>query len=206
MARAFALAILMGVASVCSAQWPDEPDRLHGFVGIGLTAGGDRLATVDVVTFNDHSDERDLHAGEVMTLTGGLIAPIAPLLTAQFSIGYHTDRVSAGNDSVWFDRFPLEFIPFYNLGRHRFGAGISYHLDPELNLRDAGGPRVDFDNALGWLVEYDFHFVGWGSSGPVLGVRYMWIDYEIDAVDGSSVPGGSDVEGDHIGVHFDWVF
>ena len=92
------------------------------------------------------------------------------------SIGYHTDAVGDYNDDITFDRYPLELIPFYNFSNHRIGAGLSYHLSPELDLKEIGGPKVEFDDALGWLVEYDYSFSGWENDGVVLGVRYLWID------------------------------
>lgn len=41
---------------------------------------------------------------------------------------------------------------------------------------------VGFENAPGCLVEYDYSFPGWENDGFVLGVRYLWIDYEVDKV------------------------
>jgi hypothetical protein len=36
-------------------------------------------------------------------------------------------------------------------------------------------------------------------------MRYMWIDYEVDKVDGTRVS-GADIDGNHFGVHMDFMF
>jgi len=129
-----------------------------------------------------------------------------PAFSVQASVGYHVDSVSADNDEVYFARVPLEAIAFYNFGHHRLGAGFSQHLDPKLDLKDAGGPKVEFEDALGSLIQYDYSFSGWNSNGVLVGVRYMWIEYEINEIDGTRVNGGSDIDGNHVGVHFSYMF
>jgi hypothetical protein len=64
---------------------------------------------------------------------------------------------------------------------------------------------VKFDDALGWLVEYDYSFSGWENGGFVLGVRYLWIDYEVDKVNSFSASGG-EVDGNHVGIHINYMF
>jgi hypothetical protein len=100
----------------------------------------------------------------------------------------------------------LELIPFYNIRNHRFGAGLSYHFSPELDLGELDGPKVEFDDALGWLIEYDYSFSGWQSGGFVVGLRYLWIDYKVEKVDGRNVSGGFEFDGNHVGVHVDYMF
>ena len=122
------------------------------------------------------------------------------------TIGYHFDEVSADNGDITFERYPLELIPFYNFRNHRIGAGLSYHLSPELDLKELGGSKVEFDDALGWLIEYDYSFSGWRSGGFVLGARYLWIDYQVEKVDDRRVPGCFEFDGNHVGIHVDFMF
>ena len=200
--------ILLGMATVVAAE-SNEPEnglRMNWFVGFGLTHGGDELAEVEVFYDDDSHHDEDLRAGELITLAAGIVvySPL-PAWSMQTSIGYHTDEVGDYDDDITFDRYPLELIPFYNFGNHRIGAGLSYHLSPELDLKEIGGPKVKFDDALGWLVEYDYSFSGWKSGGFVLGARYLWIDYEVDKVN-SMRASGVEIDGNHVGVHIDYMF
>ena len=96
-------------------------------------------------------------------------------------------------------------IPFYNFSKHRTGAGLSYHLSPELDLKEIGGPKVKFDDVPGWLVEYDYSFSDWENGGFVLDARYLWIDYEVDKVNSFSTS-GVEVDGNHVGIHINYMF
>ena len=199
---------MLGMATVVSAA-ADEPEkglRMNWFVGFGLTHGGDELADVEVYYDDDSHHDEDLRAGELITIAAGIVVYFPmPSWSLQTSIGYHTDDVGDYNDDIKFERYPLELIPFYNFSNHRIGAGLSYHLSPELDLKEIGGPKVEFDDALGWLVEYDYSFSGWENDGFVLGVRHLWIDYEVDKVSNIRTP-GNDVDGNHIGIHVDYIF
>ena len=197
---------MLGMATfAAAAKEPENGTRMDWFVGFGLTHGGDELAEVEVY-YDDDSHDEDLRAGELITIAAGIVVYFPmPSWSLQTSIGYHTDGVGDYNDDIKFDRYPLELIPFYNFGNHRLGAGLSYHLSPELDLKEIGGPKVEFDDALGWLVEYDYSFSGWENGGFVLGVRYLWIDYEVDKVSNISTP-STDVDGNHFGIHVGYMF
>ena len=64
---------------------------------------------------------------------------------------------------------------------------------------------MEFDDALGWLVEYDYSFSGWKTGGFVVGARYLWIDYEVDKVN-SSHTSGAEIDGNHVGIHVSYMF
>jgi len=204
---AAAAILLLGMVTIVAAAENEEENlsRMDWFVGFGLTHGGDELAEVEVEYDGDNHDE-DLRAGELITLAAGIVVyfPL-PEWSLQTSIGYHTDAVGDYDDDITFDRYPLELIPFYNFRNHRIGAGLSYHLSPELDLKEIGGPKVKFDDALGWLVQYDYSFSGWESGGFVLGVRYLWIDYEVDKVNSFSTS-GVEIDGNHVGIHINYMF
>ena len=200
-----AAVFMLGMATfAAAAKEPENGTRMDWFVGFGLTHGGDELAEVEVY-YDDDSHDEDLRAGELITIAAGIVVYFPmPSWSLQTSIGYHTDDVGDYNDDIKFDRYPLELIPFYNFRNHRLGAGLSYHLSPELDLKEIGGPKVEFDDALGWLVEYDYSFSGWENGGFALGVRYLWIDYEAEKT--SNIRGPSSVDGNHIGIHVDYMF
>lgn len=199
--------LMLGLASaIAVADESANAVEMKWLVGFGLTYGGDELAEVEL-DFDGDSDDEDLRAGELITLAAGAVVYLPlPAWSLQTSIGYHFDEVSADNGDITFERYPLELIPFYNLRNHRIGAGLSYHLSPELDLKELGGSKVEFDDALGWLIEYDYSFSGWQSGGFVLGVRYLWIDYKVEKVDDRRVPGGFEFDGNHVGVHVDFMF
>jgi hypothetical protein len=202
-----AAVFLLCMATIFSAvaNEPEKGSRMDWFVGLGLTHGGDELAEAKVY-YDDDTHDEDLRAGELITIAAGIVVYFPqPAWSLQTSIGYHTDAVGDYDDDITFDRYPLELIPFYNFRNHRIGAGLSYHLSPELDLKEIGGPKVEFDNALGWLVEYDYSFSGWESGGFILGVRYMWIDYEVDKVNSISAS-GVEVDGNHVGIHINYMF
>ena len=204
---AAAAILLLGMVTIVAAAENEEENlsRMDWFVGFGLTHGGDELAEVEVEYDGDNHDE-DLRAGELITLAAGIVVYFPmPAWSLQTSIGYHTDAVGDYDDDITFERYPLELIPFYNFSKHRIGAGLSYHLSPELDLKEIGGPKVKFDDALGWLVQYDYSFSGWENGGFVLGVRYLWIDYEVDKVN-SIRTSGVEVDGNHVGIHINYMF
>jgi hypothetical protein len=199
------LLLLMTAGSAAATDSAENGARLDWFVGFGVTYGGEKLAEVEL-DYDGERVEHELRAGNLITITGGVVVYLPlPVWSLQSSIGYHVDEVNWDDGEVQFDRYPLELIPFYNFGKHRIGAGISYHLSPEADLKELGGPKVEFDDALGWLVEYDFKFSGWEKRGFVVGARYMWIDYQVDKVNGTRVSGG-EVDGNHVGVHVDFMF
>lgn len=198
---------LLGMATVgaVAANEQDNGSQMKWFVGFGLTHGGDELAEVEVIYDGDSHDE-DLRGGELITIAAGIVVNLPlPAWSLQTSIGYHTDEVGDFDEDITFDRYPLELIPFYNFSSHRIGAGLSYHLSPELDLKLIGGPKVKFDDALGWLIEYDYSFSGWNSGGVVLGVRYLWIDYEVDKVNGIR-SSGVEIDGNHVGIQINYMF
>ena len=126
------------------------------------------------MTYFDESLRRGHPCRRTATLTAGMWFIF---LCPDEAAGEHRVITSdvGTDDDIRFDRYPLELIPFYNFGDHRLGAGISHHLSAELELEDFLGPDVEFDDATGWLVEYDYSFPGWEEGGFVLGIRYVWI-------------------------------
>jgi hypothetical protein len=196
----------VGVCPTAVGQPSEHTAGINWFIGLGFTDGGDELAKTRV-DYNGDSENDKVRAGNLVTLTTGAVINLpVPQWSVQASAGYHFDIVNGEDGDILFDRYPLELIPFYYTGYHRFGAGLSYHLSPELDLKDVDGPKVKFDDAVGWLVEYDLSISGWGTPhGLVFGLRYMWIDYKVRQVDDQRVSGFK-FDGDHYGFHLNWIF
>jgi hypothetical protein len=177
------LGILACVAAHADQGMPDHTTT-HFTVDAGITAGGDKLATV---TFTDGST-KSIYAGNALYGDLGFLTEFgASNWSLQGTLGYAYMPIIAKNATVSFSRFPLEAVAVYSYGRNHFGAGVAYDLSPKLDM--AGyAPNVDFDNSLGWLLEYRY----W-----LFGVRYTNITYR------SSV---GNVNGNSLGVFFNYTF
>ena len=193
------------IFTIPGAVFASNPQHgISWLINGGLTAGGDKIALVQIASGNSSLDTVNIKAGELFFLSGGMIVDLpSSNFSVQTTIGWHTDSISASNGSVGFDRYPLEIIPFYQLGEsHRLGAGVTYHLSPELDLADANGGTYEFENSLGFLLEYDYKF----NNSAMLGLRYTFIDYEIDSIDGTNAVSTTDINGNHAGLVFGFEF
>lgn len=173
-----ASALLMTVSSASARE-------INGLVFGAIEFGGDELVKI---TFSDGSTD-SIKAGELIYLGGGVeidtLADDAKYKT-RLTIGWKFDRINGTNGEVDFDRFPLELIQFYQPGQWQFGAGVTYHMNPKLKGSGVvSGLDVEFDDALGFVVEGDYFF----SPKAFFGIRYTMIDYEVNnvSVDGNSI-------------------
>ena len=178
--------------------------NVYFLVTTGLTFGGDRLATVDIIDAFDDEDRVDIDAGQLFYLAGGVIIPFGRTgFSIQSTIGWHTDGVSADNGDASFERFPLELLSFYTIGQHRFGGGISYIFSPELDLKDINNATATFDDTLGFIAEYGYFF---SNTGIMLGARYQYTEFELESTQGNSGVGNGDVDGSYFGITFGFSF
>lgn len=168
------------------------------FLSVGLTAGGDEIGDM-VVIDNDLRDELDLldtttTAGGTFLLSAGLRYTFAELpVQIHGAIGYHSNGVLPANGDVEFGRFPVELMGFYNIGGHQFGVGVTYHLNPKFTVDGFYDEYdIDMENALGFVIEYDFQLI----DDISLGLRYVDINYTPD----SDFVEDSDIDGSHLGL------
>ncbi len=171
------------------------------FVGsMSITFGGDELIEVEVENDFFGDENEDIKAGESAAFAlGGAYQFYDVPLQLQATIGYHTDGIFADNGDVDFSRKPLELLAFYSVNKHRFGAGITHHFDPEFEVDfDFQRPYgVDFKDATGFVLQYDYRV----ASFLALGARLVNIDYEPE-----NRFRGPDVEGDHVGLLITFLF
>lgn len=179
------LGLLAAGAARADQFGPEPPSTLTHFTfDAGFTGGGDKL--VDV-TFSDGSTQ-SLYAGNSGYLDFGVLQDFGdPHWSLKGTLGYAYTGINASNATISFSHIPLEVTGIYNLGRSHFGFGLRYDVNPRLDL-DGLGPNGNFDNALGWLVEYRW----W-----LFGVRYTNIMYRS--------PQG-DVNGNSLGIFFNYSF
>lgn len=141
----------------------------HFALETGLHAGGDDLVTV---TFSDGSTE-DIDAGGLVSLGLGVAVDLREDLELRFMHNYKADSVTASNGSIDFTRWATHLSLMYRVDAWRFGGGLAYHSNIELDGDGvASVVSADFDNATGWLLEFNYF---WG--GLYLGGQYTNIDY-----------------------------
>ncbi len=164
---------------------------LRPVLELGLYFGGDDLATVQFVSGTTETIE----TGGLLDISFGFVKPMAPERELQVTLGYRFDSIDAINGSVDWSRWVLEGKYFFLDGRSRFGAGLTYHMSPDLEINLAGflPAVVSFDNALGLVGEWDYLFL----NNSYLGVKYTLIDYEV---------GGVSANGNSLGIVYGFRF
>jgi hypothetical protein len=138
--------------------------KVEPFYEFGLTLGGDAVGTV---VFVGGSGE-DINAGDSLTAGGGLIHRITDSFGIKYTAMYKVWTSTATNADVLSTALPLQILPYYQSGDHRFGVGVSHHLSPKIDW-DWLGPTDRFDDATGVTIEYAWKF---------LSFSYTDMDYE----------------------------
>jgi len=109
-------------------------------------------------------------------------------IDAKFGFSYMFDSVSASNGDASFSRFPIDLILMSQIANISFGAGMTYHLNPEYELDlDGSSGTLPFDDALGTKFELNYHFEQ--SPQTSMGIEYTSITYDsfIGERDGSCI-------------------
>jgi hypothetical protein len=191
---AIALAIAtMSAAHAQNAPAPAEQKRLHFLVGMGLTAGGDKLATVTYQNLGEY----DIKAGGLVMFTGGVDFRVTPEFSIQSTIGYHVDQAPARNGNVKFERYPIELLAYYHPApKWRVGGGVRYVSSPKLSSSGVvQGLNVEFDNTVSGLVEAEYLI----SRHFGIKLRYVNEHYELKGYSGK-------IDANHAGVFGNFYF
>ena len=181
----------------------DSDNPIHPLIGIALTAGGDKLASVEY----ENGGSRDITAGGLVQLYGGVEyhekgSPIG----FQATIGYHFDNTSADNGNQRFQRWPIEAIALFNATpKFRFGIGARYAANAKFTSDGAGYVgNADFTSRLGGLVMAEWLIT------PSMGVQVRFVDekYKVRGACPDSGTCNSDVtiDGSHGGLGFNYYF
>ncbi len=170
----------------------DSDNPVHPLIGVALTGGGDKLASVEYV----HGGSRSITAGGLVQLYGGVEyhekgSPIG----VQATLGYHFDNTSADNGSQRFQRFPVEVIALFNAApKFRVGVGARYAMAAKFTSDGAGYVgNGDFKSQLGGLVMAEWLI----TQSMGLQLRYVHETYKLDGVS---------VDGSHGGLGFNYYF
>ena len=144
----------------------DAPSRskVEPFYEFALSYGGDTVGTILFVG----GGQQDIETGNGITAGGGLIHRITDSFGIKYTAGYKVSFSAASNADVMKSVLPIEILPYYRRGDHRFGVGLSHHLSPKIDW-DWIAPTTNFDDATGVVFEY-----AWKR----LSFSYTDMDYE----------------------------
>lgn len=192
---AFALAAL-AIASSTFAQDAAAPAKpVRGFVGIGASTGGDKLATAEYT----NGDTASIKAGSGVYFTAGLEYRFDEQFSAQASVNFHIDNQTASNGNLQFQRYPIEALAFYHINpQWKIGTGLRYVNGAKLS--GSGAAEIDdvkFENTLSGVVEAEYMF----SQQVSVKVRYVNEKFEV-----KSRFGKVDVKADHVGISGNYYF
>lgn len=171
------------------------PVDMGGVINMGLTFGGDKLATAE---FTD-GDSEDIDAGELLFFSGGVTATQNEI-QYQVTIGYYFDQANGDNGEINFTRYPLDLLAFWKQEKFRIGGGITYHISPQfkVDIDGASENRKDkYNDAFGFALQADYIFI----SNATLGIRLTSIKYE-----SSNELEFSDKSGDSVGIVLGYLF
>jgi hypothetical protein len=183
------------------AQMPAPARDVRFAFDLGLTGGGDKLATA---TFSNGTTE-SIRAGGLVQIGGGVLwQPAGGPIALQATFNYHVDEVSASNGSLRFSRYPFEVLGYYTgLPRLRFGAGPRFVFSPRLKVDIPGdNSEISFKDTLGAVVEAGYQV----ASFAWVNLRLTGETYKVKAINGSTVTSNSDVSGNSIGVNVVFSF
>jgi hypothetical protein len=202
--KTLAIAVLSTLAT--SAYADQLEGGFHPLVNVGITGGGDTIATTQYS--NDTS--QDIKAGGLFQFGGGVLwqATDIPLAT-QFTVNYHVDDTTASNGSATFDRVPIELTLFYTgVDKWRFGGGVRFVQSPKYrgHIDGVSDQAINFKNTTGALVE-----IGYGFTPHMwLNLRFVSESYQPTTYTENGVTtdvsGAQSFDGSHVGLNFVYAF
>jgi hypothetical protein len=179
----------------------DSDNPIHPLVGVALTAGGDKLASVEYI----NGGSRDITAGGLVYVYGGAeYHEKGSPFGFQATIGYHFDNTSADNGNQRFQRWPIEGIALFNVApKLRIGVGARYAMSAKFTSDGAGyGGNADFKSRLGGVL------VGEWLITPSMGLQLRYVDekYKVQATSGDGTVSDLTIDGSHGGIGFNYYF
>lgn len=192
-ALAVAAAAAFAVAPA-QAQAQQGERMVRGVFGAGLTAGGDKLATVQW----SNGDSTNIKAGGLVDLRAGVDVKLGDTpFAVQASIGWFVHRAGGSNGSVTFERFPIELLGTWRAAEQwRFGAGLRRAGNAKLKGRGVASNigTTSYDANTGVVVEGEWLF----ATRYGVALRYVSEEY--------TAPNGTKADGSHVGVRFNVYF
>jgi hypothetical protein len=194
--KKIAFVIAMAIASLSSAQAQTQAPAANParfFIGMGLTGGGDKLATA----YYENGGDIDIYSGGLISLSGGLDYQVTPEFSFQASIGYHVANASARNGDMRFERYPLELLAYYHVAPNwRIGGGARYASGAKFRSSGAGDVGdFSYKSSVGGVVEAEYLMTQhWGFK-----LRYVVEKFEEKTY-------GEKTDGNHVGLFAHYYF
>ena len=183
------VAVLAGFALVSTSF---AAEGLRPVFGMGVTGGGEKLATV-VYT---NGSTQSVKSGGLLHLFGGLEYEAASFAILG-NVGYHVDDTNASNGSVKFARMPVELLAFWKANdAWRFGGGVRKAGSAKISSSGAASNvgNITLDSKAGLVLQGEYSF--WSERGSVY-VRSVTEKYTVNKVD---------ISGNHVGLGFAFRF
>ncbi|WP_342115343.1 outer membrane beta-barrel protein [Pseudoduganella sp. OTU4001] len=196
MKKAVFACVALALAASAQAQSVATPlpvKTVSGFVGIGATGGGDKLATAHYT----NGDSVNIKAGGGVYFTAGVDFRINQQFSAQTSVNFHIDDQTAENGSLKFQRFPIEALAFYHIDQNwKIGTGLRYVTGAKLSGSGAADIRdVKFDNTLSSVVEAEYMF------SPQYSLKVRFVNEKLEAKSN-----GAEVKANQVGISGNFYF
>ncbi len=154
---------------------PTDGRHVHiiPIVSMGLTGGGDTIATYQVEYLGEIDDTPVKLGGNFFIFGGARIFWPASRIGVLLQGGAFVGGIGGYEESVDLTRWPIEALGFYEAGPLSLGVGVTHHLSPTFEEKGLLNRRIDFEDATGIVVQAEYAFDRWG-----MGVRYSAIDYQ----------------------------
>lgn len=192
------LGLLASMSSGAFAQ--QAGGTLKPFVGVGLTFGGEDLATAEYTNGTTYT-----------VTTGGLVDFRAGLeyrlinspWALQAVLGYHTDSSNATNGRFQFSRIPVELIAMADMSdQWRIGFGVRKASSAKVSASGDAIPQTQygrsttFDANVGVLFQAEYRVT------PQFGLQARYVNERYQAKLNPPV----EKDGSHVGVFGAWYF
>jgi hypothetical protein len=182
-------------------------------LSLGATYGGDTIAEAYYVDENNNVvDDAVLKGGGLFKASVGIDWPIVEDLRLITNAGYHVDTqfsfasTSSGNQGMWFTRFVVEALPYYQINdSFKLGGGLTYHMSNKVGGQFIGSDEkyyARYEDTLGYTG-----FVGYmlGESRSWIELRYTYIKYDLETAPFLASFCTVDCDGSHVGLTFHWA-
>jgi len=189
-----ALVICLAAASTAQAQNQPQANPVRVMLGMGLTAGGDKLATT---AYTDGTSV-NIKAGSGGQFYAGADYRINESFSVQGNIGVHVHFTpEASNGDASFKRVPVELIGYFHIApQWRLGAGARFISNAKLSGSGfASGLDYKFKNTTGAVLEAEYLWT------PHVGFKLRGVSEEYTVERNNAKLSGS-----HIGVALNYYF
>ena len=161
---------------------------------MGITGGGDKLATV---TFTDGTKESITAGGTFQFGLGAEWQPADLPVSVRATINHHFDSVNASNGDLKFKRSPIELVADYHVDDKIFvGGGLRLVNGVKYTQNVPGNSgSVDFDNTTGLLAGAGYKF----NKHFQVSLRYVSEEY-------TTTKTGQKFDGSHAGLFTAFLF